>query len=540
MFQNSADIANRALQHCGVPRMDATLGFTEGTERANELNFAYGKVKRAEFEDNVWTFATRRAALRPIDTNTMVVNPAMWMSTATYFRGSIVSDSTGFLWISRVPNNLNNQPGQPSAIFAWEPYFGPLTAALYDSTTAYRTGEIVYTAPGDGTYNTYLSLSDQNALDPSLPNQWSNTAIYSQNQVVQQYPAWNSGTNYAQWSAVTYTDGITYVSINSGNTNNIPSASTGFWAVVPTLTLTPQSGSPQSSPVLEWNSGTTYSFASAVMFEALLYVSVINNNTGNNPANSGQWSLISGGTLYMSLINLNTGNNPSNVPALWASGTTYSTGNKVGGSDGVIYTSVGNGNVGHDPTTDGGVHWTNTGVLLPWTTVFTQGGGNSQWLQIGGASFPAGVALTVLNIIYPIGAGPFSDSSSKNVFRLPAGYLRLADQNPKSGVVSWLGVPGNPPQLDWTFEGNYFVSWEAFPIVFRFVADMVDVTQFPSTFCEALAARLGMEMAPIWAPSKVDQIAKEYLRWIGIATMKSGIEKGAVMPPLDDLIACRA
>ena len=290
---------------------------------------------------------------------------------------------------------------------------------------------------------------------------------------------------------------------------------------------------------------TTYSIGSFVSFAGKEYVSLANANTGNQPnlaASSSFWAHLSGDTLYMSLFDLNANNNPSNAPALWAVGTSYSIGNQVGGSDGQIYTSLTNANVGNNPTLDGGVHWTATGVLNPWTTVFTQGAGNQQWLQIGGASFPAGVALQTIDLQWPIGAGPFSDSTTKNVFRLPAGYLRLADQNPKSGIVSWLGVPGNPPQLDWDFFGDYFISWEAYPIVFRFVADVVDVTKFPSTFCEALAARIGMEVAPILTQStaKVADIRLEYQKWIGIATLKSGIEMGAVMPPLDDLISCRA
>ena len=63
-FTVDVDVANRALQHCGQPRIDSTLGFSEGTQRAQEIQFAYGKIKRAELRDNPWRFATRRTALR--------------------------------------------------------------------------------------------------------------------------------------------------------------------------------------------------------------------------------------------------------------------------------------------------------------------------------------------------------------------------------------------------------------------------------------------------------------------------------------------
>jgi len=45
---------------------------------------------------------------------------------------------------------------------------------------------------------------------------------------------------------------------------------------------------------------------------------------------------------------------------VWNSGVTYAAGNHVLGSDNWCYNSVGNGNIGIDPTTDGGVHWTKT------------------------------------------------------------------------------------------------------------------------------------------------------------------------------------
>src|SRR5580704_14810728 len=236
-FQTSTDIGNRALQHCGVPRMDATLGFTEGTERANEVGFAYGKLKVAELQRAMWTFSTRLAPLRAIDSNTMLLSPALWQSGTTYFMGSLVVDQDDTIWQSRIVNNLGNQPGQPGAIFAWEPYFGPLTVTAYDGTKVYFAGEVVYTAPGDGTYNVYISQISNNALDPSLPNQWAATTQYMQNDVVQQFPAWAVGTTYAAGATVIYTDGNTYSSVTSGNVGHIPPSSSSNWWPVPVLIL---------------------------------------------------------------------------------------------------------------------------------------------------------------------------------------------------------------------------------------------------------------------------------------------------------------
>jgi hypothetical protein len=551
-FQTDTDIGNRALQHCGVPRMDPTLGFSEGTERANEVSFAYGKLKVAELQRAMWTFSTRLAPLRAIDSNTMLLSPALWQSGTTYFKGSLVVDQNNTIWQSRIVNNLGNQPGQPGAIFAWEPYFGPLTVTAYDGTKVYFAGEVVYTAPGDGTYNVYVSKISNNALDPSLPNQWAATTQYMQNQVVQQFPAWAVGTTYGKGATVTYTDGNTYSSVTSGNVGNIPPSSSSNWWPVPVLILqslaVPAMSqppiTPTSSPIIEWNVGTVYSIGSFAMFAGNAYVSIANANTGNYPnaAGSSSWAVLSGGVQYMSLIDLNTNNNPANAPALWAVGTTYATGNQVGGSDGNIYTSIGNGNVGNNPVTDGGVHWTNTGVLNPWTTVFTLGPGNQQWLQIGGAAAPSGVALAQLDIVWPVGSGPSSQFQTKNVYRLPAGFLRVAPQNPKGDVDPWLGGPAGNVQTDWTYYGGaYFTTWDFGPIIYRFCADVVDVTQFDPMFCEGLAARIGMEVCQTLTQSdaKMQGIKQAYALAMREARLVNSIEAGFAAPPQDEFITVR-
>src|SRR5262245_20614060 len=110
MFLTPVNIANRALQHCGAGRIDETQGFAEDSKNASECSFAYDKLRRAELRRNIWRFAIRRAVLRAIDTTTMLLAPALWVSSTTYFVGSIVSDETNALWISVVPDNLNNQP----------------------------------------------------------------------------------------------------------------------------------------------------------------------------------------------------------------------------------------------------------------------------------------------------------------------------------------------------------------------------------------------------------------------------------------------
>lgn len=554
-FQTPVQIANRGFQHCGAVQLDPVQGFTEQSRRAREVSSCYDGLRRAELRANVWKFATRKTALRAIDSNTLLLAPALWSSTTTYFFGSVVSDSANNLWNSRIQNNLGNPPttsAQSTATPYWEPYFGPLTVSLYDSSQTYFTGELVYTAAGDGTMNAFKSLIEGNPIHPALPNQWSTQTTYFKNQAVQTWPAYASGTTYGKGQGVLYTDGNVYASLTSGNVGNVPPSSGANWALVPVLTIASQAvpatvavtAFPNASPVLEWAQATGYALGNVVMFNGLEYLSLAANNLGNfpNAAGSTSWVALSGATLSMSLIDLNIGNNPANSPALWAIGTTYAAGNTVAGSDGVIYSSVGSGNVGNNPVTDGGVHWTSTGVLCPWTTVFTQGGGNDLWTQIGGASFPTGVGLSGLNIDWPIGAGPAWQTWNLNVYRMPAGYLRRAPQDPSAGRLSWLGAPGNRAADDWVYQGDYLTTSGSTPIVFRFVSDFTDVSKMDDQFCEMLGAKIGGEMCETLTQSsaKVAVCLAAYKLAEFKAKAANAIEIGAEEPVLDDWLACRA
>src|SRR4051812_23963652 len=105
-YRTPVDVANRALQHCGASRIDPVLGFTENSKNAAETSFCYDMLREAELRRNVWTFATRRAVLRAIDTGTMLLAAALWAQDTTYFVASIVADQNGNRWISKVPDNL--------------------------------------------------------------------------------------------------------------------------------------------------------------------------------------------------------------------------------------------------------------------------------------------------------------------------------------------------------------------------------------------------------------------------------------------------
>lgn len=381
-YLTPVDVANRALQHLGATRIDDTIGFAEQSLNASEMAFAYDKLLQAELATRVWSFSIQRAILRPIDPNTMILAPALWGPSPTYFVGSLVSDQTGQMWESKVSNNLAQDPTQT---LAWEQYFGPLTVMKYDSTTTYFAGELVYVADGDGNNRVYKSLQNSNADNPATATAWDATVTYFTNQVV-----------------------------------------------------------------------TVAAIA------------------------------------YMSLFDLNTNNPPASTPAAW-------------------------------------------------TTTFVGGKGSLKWLQIGGSEVPSGVALTPPYIIYPVNIGPTSQSHTRSVYRVPAGYLREAPRDPKAGSVSYLGSPTNLQYTDWLREGMYFVTRDVDPIMYRFVASVTNVRQMKVLFLEYVAARLAYETC-----ERITQSTDELKVLLSVyqdherrAKVEDGIETGATEPPLDDYIVTR-
>lgn len=359
-----------------------------------------------------------------------------------------------------------------------------LTPALWSSVTTYFVGSIV----SDETGTLWISNTPNN-----LNNQPENSLTWDQYFGPMTVSLWDDGTTFEAGELVYTTagDGIArvYLSLEGGNADN-PSTATAYDATV------------------------TYRKNQVVTYSAVA---------------------------YMSRIDLNLNNQPDLAPADWASGTTYSAGDDVTGSDGLIYSSVGNGNIAHDPVGDDGTFWTNTGVLSPWTTVFTGGTGSIKWLQVGGPEFPMGVTLATPNIIYPVGTGPSTQTTTRNVFRLPAHFLRKCSPDPKAGSWTALGAPTNLLYDDWLFEGPYIVTQDVGPLLLRFVADMVDVTAFDDMFCEGLAARLGYEICEkVTQSTSKRAVCKDALKdAMGSARLVNAIEIGSEEPPLDDFLAVR-
>lgn len=255
---------------------------------------------------------------------------------------------------------------------------------------------------------------------------------------------------------------------------------------------------------------------------------------------------------------LDTDSRTVGFPA-WAIGTTYAQ-NFVVLDGGQLWYSKAAGNIGHAPS-DTSAYWTRyfgAVVAVPYDSTTTYYAGDlvyvgsavslslisnnsdtppsSNWLVLTAAT------LTAISIIYPIGSGPFSQNGSRNVYQLPNGYLKKAPQAPKAGSYSLFGSPGNIGYDDWAFQDNYIVAnWSTDLIIFRFVADIADVSQFDDMFCEGLACRIGVELCEPLTQSveKAQMLGKEYDTFMSEARTVNCIETGPVESPLDDYLACR-
>src|SRR5215831_1420830 len=254
-FRTAIDIANRALDHCGQDPL-GPQGFLEPSKKARLIARLYDNIRRSELRRRVWRFATKRALLRAVTPDMMLISPSMWSPTTTYFIGSVVTDIFGIMWTSNVPDNLNQEPG---VALAWDFYFGPVCVFNWNATPkqAYFPGELVYIAPGDGTYKVYKSLANTNTDNPATATTWDATTLYQKNQIVI-WPGLVPVTvpPTPQPPQVLY---ISLINLNRGQQPDLTSA-------------------------VPWNSGLTYTLGQAVRgSDGFIYTSQINGNINHNP-----------------------------------------------------------------------------------------------------------------------------------------------------------------------------------------------------------------------------------------------------------------
>jgi hypothetical protein len=355
-FKVPVDIANRALQRVGALRITApdTL-LNPITRNSSEVAFCYDKLRRAELRRNIWTFAIRKAVLRPIDPTTAKLVPVAWSNTATYPMGAIVSYIDGEIYQARFSVGVNVEPDiNPTS---WQQYFGPMTVT-----------------------------------------------VWSQNGVANGPQPWSAVVNYALGSQAIGSDNYVYSSLINGNLNNNPVGDGGVhWYQVALAANGPgyYAGELVYTPVGPnpgvYLSLTTSNSDNPTTIPA--YVSTQTYNTGQ--------TVVSNATTFQSNIDFNVGQTPQ---ALWLVGTTYPANAIVLASDNNLYSSVAGGNIGHNPVGDAGVHWTLIGVA-PWILVPGTQSGQMQginWLKLAST-------IAALQITYPVGSGPSNQSATRNV-----------------------------------------------------------------------------------------------------------------------------
>lgn len=418
-FLDSLDIGNRAAQHCGVERIASV---DEDSKTNTEIAFAYDTLREPELRRNTWRFAIKKAVLRPIDTDTLLLDPREWDATVLYLFGALVKDANGTIWQSTVTSNRANDPATTTA---WEQYFGPLAINAYDSTLAYHAGEVVYKAESAGSFVIFLSLQNSNEDEPSTATAYDATVTYGKD--------------------------------------------------------------------------ATVSYA---------------------------------GSQWRSLIPLNLGTTPAVAPGTYDATAIYAIGNQAVGPDGYIYTSLQNSNIGKLPSANA-TWWMNTGTAAAWANDPLIYPSSTKWLPLYATMLP-------LNLLYPIGTGPFTQQGTRNVFRLPSGWLKKAPRDPKAGSHSIRGAPSGLEYEDWLFEGDYIISDDPI-IIHRFVGNVQDVRRMDAMFCEGLACRIAMGVVQSLTQStaKMADIRAEYKVFMTEARLVNGIEIGSEEPPEDDYITCR-
>jgi hypothetical protein len=250
------------------------------------------------------------------------------------------------------------------------------------------------------------------------------------------------------------------------------------------------------------------------------------NDTTVNIGNSGT-------TLYISLAASNTGNAPSSSPASWvpyfgadcadnwSSTNTYSTGEVVyyaSGSGSKIYLSTANGNLNNVPT-----------------------GGAPNW----SVAALTGLSSAVLFLPYPITQS--SSGIARSAYRLPVGYMRVAPQDVKVAGGSYQTTSAGMQYSDFEFEGNYLISSfvsqvaTAGPLIFRFGADIMDVTQMTAAFSECFAVRGAFDLCErlTQKPELSQALAARYPMLIGRARRDNMLEQGSTDPEEADYLTAR-
>lgn len=249
------------------------------------------------------------------------------------------------------------------------------------------------------------------------------------------------------------------------------------------------------------------------------------------------------------------------IPAVYAAGTTYVAGNIVMDATGVYWISLSAANTGNTPggavtagypafwsqyfgpvhadlwatnaanTFDAGdiVYKTGTPrvyyICMVNATVGTADpASGAPWVPIG--TITADRLVTFNQPAGPSKKVPATTGRSRNMFALPKGYLRMLPPDPFIESTSQLVTSAALPQTDYQFEGDFLITNDAGPILLRYVADVSNVMEMDSLFCEGLAARIAFELAEMLtqSPAKVTAASTAYAAFMSDARLVNWLE----------------
>jgi hypothetical protein len=247
-YKTEVDIANRALQHLRVRRI---RGFTDQTLQAQEMGFAYSRVREAELKEHLWRFSTRRTILYPIDTRlTSIATSAQTTSGSTLTFASVTNVTIGMLVAGDSHIQANtvvaafdgttvtlSLPVTGTVASATQIYFGPSTLLWtppsYLASTTYHVGEVVVDSAGDWWQSKVASNLG------NTPAMGANWAHYTGPDTMR---AWVNTIGYSSGDLVLGSDGNSYLALVSQSVSpaNDPTSTFGFWLRV-NGTMTPLS-----------------------------------------------------------------------------------------------------------------------------------------------------------------------------------------------------------------------------------------------------------------------------------------------------------
>jgi hypothetical protein len=236
-YLTELDIANRAAQHCRRSRFTA---FDNSNEVSREMAFSYDKLRQAELSDHLWSFATKRVVLRPVDTVTAVLEA----NAETLSGTTLPFDTTAGVLIGQLVQGTNIAAGSTVASLIADTSvtlslaitgtvamgaaitFGPLsflyTPPAWLIGTTYAVGNIV----------TYGNDWWQSKVAANLANTPAQGAYWTHYTGVDYLQAWNTSVGYFPGELALASDGSVYMSLITSNTSHDPTTTTGFWLLV--------------------------------------------------------------------------------------------------------------------------------------------------------------------------------------------------------------------------------------------------------------------------------------------------------------------